>query len=259
MTQKQSKQSFFSAVLLLLMAFGTVAGATWAWFTIADYTKVRAMSMEISTGFNLRFDLKAHKEFEDYVKTLSFGEIVSRMSQEQHFDAEHIPLEPVTTSDYQTFRLENGTAVSSSEGSYWSFTLHFMAQDDMVVHLTSASSRGKADGTAVSSSVSGMEKVLRISFTADGKTYVYSPSMGDTSQKTKNAKLFGLPTGSQMVYNNNNAMFSLKENVDKPVVVHIWLEGTDAACDNSLRGGDFSIALRFLGTDAENQLVGELE
>ena len=54
-----------------------------------------------------------------------------------------------------------------------------------------------------------------------------------------------------MKLSDNNAMFSLKEGVDKAVVVHIWLEGTDPACTDALRASDYAIRLRFTGTDME--------
>lgn len=41
------------------------------------------------------------------------------------------------------------------------------------------------------------------------------------------------------------------------MLVHIWLEGTDEACTDQLRGADYSIQMRFVGTDeAGNELDG---
>ena len=53
---------------------------------------------------------------------------------------EETPLQPVTTSmTAVTFTYENGTAVvDDKSGAYLEVTLHFMAEKDMVVHLTSA-------------------------------------------------------------------------------------------------------------------------
>ena len=47
-------------------------------------------------------------------------------------------LEPVTTADEEVFTYENGAVVSDTSGAYLTFTLHFMAEKDMLVHLTSA-------------------------------------------------------------------------------------------------------------------------
>jgi hypothetical protein len=168
---------------------------------------------------------------------------------------QEVPLEPVTTEDVETFTLENGTVVESDSGAYLTFTLHFMAAQDMLVHLTSASTAGSSDGTAITSSASTLPSAMRISFTADGVTYVYDPGLGDTSTEESYGKTFGLADGSQRVLSDDNAMFYLKAEVDKPVVVHVWLEGTDENCTDDLRGADYSIRLRFVGTDEENNLL----
>jgi hypothetical protein len=225
--QTERKRRLSTSLLLFLVALLSITAATVAWFTIADRTLVRAMNMEVTSGANLRFDLDAHSRFEQYVKTLYFSQISQRISQEQGFDMQEVPLEPVTTEDVETFTLENGTVVES----------------------------GSSDGTAITSSTSTLPSAMRISFTADGVTYVYDPGLGDTSTEESYGKTFGLADGSQMVLSNDNAMFYLKAEVDKPVVVHVWLEGTDENCTDDLRGADYSIRLRFVGTDEENNLL----
>ena len=163
------------------------------------------------------------------------------------------PLEPVTTSDFAVFTLENETVVAPESGSYLEFVLHFMAKQDMVVHLTSAdSAAGVKDGTAVTSSNSALPQAMRISFTADGFTSVYAPGMEATASHGKSYKVFGLPAAGSMIYNDDNAMFSLRADQDKPVIVRIWLEGTDPACTDELRGADYAITLRFEGTDSKH-------
>jgi hypothetical protein len=251
-TESNEKRTLYTSLLLLMLALISVVAATVAWFTIADRAKVKSMNMEITTGANLRFDLDAHDTFDEYVKTLTFSQIADRILSEKKFDMKTIPLEPVTTSDYVNFQLEDGTVVESSSGSYLEFTLHFMASEDMVVHLTSASTEGESDGTLISSNNNALSSAMRISFTADSSVYVYDPGMGSGSSSGGGQKTFGLPSAGNMVLNNDNALFSLKEGVDKPVVVHVWLEGTDESCTDELRGADYSIRLRFLGTDENN-------
>ena len=68
-----------TSILLVLLALVSITAATVAWFSIADRTKVRSMSMEITTGVNLRFDLDAHDTFDEYVKTLGFEQIGERI------------------------------------------------------------------------------------------------------------------------------------------------------------------------------------
>ena len=120
-----------------------------------------------------------------------------------------------------------------ASGAYLEFTLHFMGEKDMLVHLTEEnSSADEADGTAVNSKNPELPQAMRIAFTADGKTTVYDP--GKSREKKQ-------------------LLFSLKKEEDKEVKVHIWLEGTDPACTDALRNADYEIRLRFDGTDLDGK------
>lgn len=249
---KQSKRLLLTSILLVLLALASVAAATLAWMSIADRTRVSTMRLDITSGPNLRFDLDSHPEFEDYVKTLSFNQIAQRIARDQGYNPKETPLSPVTTDDCVHFTLEDGTAAQT--GDYLEFTLHFIAMQDMVVHLTSASSPKAGDGTQVTSKNKDLPPALRISFTAE-QTSIYSPSLGNTAVSAPMGRLFGLPEGEAMTYNQNNALFRLKQGVDKPVTLRIWLEGTDEKCTDDLRSADFQIQLRFAGTDEEGNLL----
>lgn len=247
----------FTTVALALLALASLSAVTFAWFSIADFTRVSMLDLTVTTGISMRFDLSAHDTFEEYVRTLGFDEIGAHIRDVFGYDPNTVPLEPVTTADGAVYTLEHGSVVRNDEGKYLEFTLHFIATRDMIVHLTSSSARdyeGGFEGTLFQSETPGTSEAMRISFTTDGTTWVYDPGMGDTSEKIGNIKTFGLPSGANMVYNNNNAMFSLKQDTDKPVIVRIWLEGTDEKCVNSLKGSEFSIRLRFEGTDQNNKL-----
>ena len=251
---KVIRSRFYTSVLLVLMALVAVTAATVAWFSIADNTRVRSMSLDIVSDVDLRMDLDAHRTIEQYVKTLSFEQIAERIQKEKGFSMETTPLEPVTTSDQKTFTYENGQTAADTSGAYLEFTLHFMAEKDMILHLTSADSSAEAsDGTAVISENSALPPSMRISFTTDGNTWIYDPGMGAASSTESNAKTFGLPESGAMKINNDNAMFSLKEGVDKAVEVHIWMEGTDLACTDELKGSNYSIRLRFTGEKTNDQ------
>ena len=251
--EKSRKRVLFS-LLLLLVAMVSLVAASVAWFTIADFTKVHSMSMDITSGTNLRFDLDAHETFEEYVKTLNFQQIAQRILREKGYDMRTVPLEPVTTENYVTYQFEDGSEVSASSGAYLEFVLHFMATEKMLVHLTST---GTADGmgTVVASSNADLPKAMRISFSVDGTTYVYDPDMGDEAARQGNVKILGLPAPSDMVLNDNNQLFGLNKDEDKPVTVRIWLEGTDEACTDALRKADYAISLRFVGTDEDNKIL----
>ena len=147
-----------------------------------------------------------------------------------------------------SFTLEDGTAAKPEY--YLEFTLHFMASEDMIVHLTSAG----LDGTRVQSSIAALPRALRLSFTAE-QTSIYDPGLGDSWHQTNAGKVFGLPGGDSITYHQGNTLFSLKAGVDKPVVLRVWLEGTDEACTDELRDMDYSIRLRFVGTDENGNLL----
>ena len=246
---KVIRNRFYTSLLLVLMALVAVTAATVAWFSIADKAKVRSMGLEIMSDVDLRMDLDAHRTIEQYVKTLSFESIAKRILQEKGFSMEETPLKPVTTSDCSTFTFENGSTADAASGVYLEFTLHFMAERDMIVHLTSANSSSAEDGTLVSSENSQLPRAMRISFTTDGQSWVYDPGMEDSLQNNSGLRTFGLGSASAMRISDNNALFSLKQGQDKAVVVHIWLEGTDEACTDELQSADYSIRMRFTGTD----------
>ena len=256
--KKNVRQRVYISLMLTLIALVAVTAATVAWFSIADRTKVNTMGLDIVADVEMRMDLDAHDTLDQYVRTLSFESIQNRIQREKGFSMSATPLSPVTTSDYSTFTYENGKVAEATEGSYLEFTLHFMAAKDMIVHLTSAESdTGKGDGTMVSSSVAALPQTMRISFTADGQTWVYDPGAGDLLSSSGAVRVFGLASAADMKVGDNNALFTLKEGEDKPVVVHIWIEGTDPACTDELKKADYSIRLRFTGTDMNGKSFTE--
>ena len=143
--EMSGRSRLYTSVLLVLMALVAVTAATVAWFSIADNTKVKTMSLDIVADTDLRMDLDPHETIDQYVKTLSFESIADRIQSEKGFSMRDKPLDPVTTSDEQTFTYENGTVVSDTSGAYLEFTLHFMAEKDMTVHLSSADSKSGAE------------------------------------------------------------------------------------------------------------------
>ena len=240
--EKQARSRLYTSVLLVLLSLVAVTAATVAWFSIADNTKVKTMGLDIISDTDLRMDLDPHETIEQYVKTLSFEQIAERMQRDKGFSMAETPLEPVTTVDETVFTFENGNVAESTSGAYLEFSLHFMAAKDMIVHLTSANS-----STAIMSWNTNLAQAMRISFSADGWTWIYDAGMGDTSGTSGTTKIFGLPRASVMKLTDDNAMFSLKEGENKEIKVHIWLEGTDLACTDELKATQYSIRLRFMG------------
>lgn len=250
------RQRVYISFLLVCIALVAITAATVAWFSIADKTRVQTMGLDIITDVELKMDLDPHDTIDDYVKTLTFDDIAERMQKDKGYSMKETPLEPVTTSDYNIFTYEDGTKVEENSGSYLSFTLNFMAERDMIVHLTSADSSSNADdGTAVSSKVPSLPKAMRISFETDDTVWVYNPGGTDSLNKSHggSVRAFGLPAADSMKLSDTNSLFLLKKGVNKAVQVHVWLEGTDPACTDDLQAADYSIKLRFAGTDMSGQ------
>ena len=251
------KRMLPTSLLLLLVALVFVTAGTAAWFSISDNTRLYSINMDITAGAALRFDLDPHPDISGYTGTLSFSAIADRILRDYGFDPRSSELTPVTTENYTDFTLRSGKIQSAESGAYLEFTLHFMAAQDMYVHLSSANSRRGADGTLVSSALTDLPDAMRISFTIGQDVMVFDPGMGDDSEISShnfgNVKYFGLPNADDMVYNEQNSMFYIKAYSDLPVIVHVWMEGTDPACTDLLKGGDYSIRLRFVGTDENNE------
>ncbi|MDD5863372.1 MAG: hypothetical protein PUD80_01875 [Firmicutes bacterium] len=251
----RSARELAIALLLLLLAVGCVTAATTAWLSIADYARVRSMNLDVTTGANLRFDLDPHPVLEDYVTTLKFRQIADRVQRDRGFDPAVTPLEPVTTDDYDRFTYEEGDEADPNGGDYLEFTLHFMSAKDMYVHLTSANSKDKQDGTSVTGNPPQLLQAMRIAFTVGDTTIIYTPGSAAAAANPGGAKLFDLPSADRMVLNDANQMFFLPANTNVPVKVQVWLEGTDNACDDELIGAEYSIQLRFVGADENHNLM----
>ncbi|MBQ7566516.1 MAG: hypothetical protein IJT18_05290 [Oscillospiraceae bacterium] len=242
------QKSYLTLILALLALIG-IAGATAAWFSLGDHGRVYSMQLDITTGAALRFDTVQHAEFTDYQKTLSFTDIAAAVRQQYGYDMRTTPLRPVTTANGTTFTLRDGTVVQSNSGSYWEIPLHFIANEDLIVHLTADNSLNADDGTRISSSRPTLPRSMRISFDSGDSIAVYDPGMGDSATTNGKIKNFGLQTPPVSVYNQNSVLFSLKKDTDKLVILRIWMEGTDEACTDELKNADFRIQLRFDGTD----------
>lgn len=245
-------------ILLFFIALASVVAVTVAWISIADNGRVRSMNIDITAGISMKFDLDEHESIADYIETLKFDQIADRINRDLGYNLREVPLEPVTSTDAASFALENGTVVPERDGKYLTFTLHFMSMEDMIVHLTTKTEDGQ-EGTLIGSENPNVPQAMRISFTADGQTYIYDPGMGNGSTTSGAVKTFGLPSGDNMEYNDHNAMFRLTAEKDKEVLVHVWLEGNDSACTDDIKGASYQIALRFQGTDENNLPLEEDE
>ncbi len=232
------KNKLSNLILLISVALIAVTAVSYAWFTISDNARLTTMYMDVTSGLSLRIDLDAHENFEDYKQSLAFSDIEARIRSERGIDIGQVPMEPVTTSNLGSFTFEKGNAASAAEGHYIEFTLHFIAQGDMWVHLTSSSSKNADNGTFIGSAGANSEAMahaMRIGFSHEGGTFIYDPGEDDIAGLTDGNRLFFIP-----------------ENTDYPVTVYVWMEGTDPYCTNDLKGLEYIVRMRFEGSDENN-------
>jgi len=243
------KETISTTLIIVLISVVSITVATLAWFSIADATRLSNMRLDITTGKSLRFDLDEHESFEEYASSLSFEKIKNRIKNDSGIDISEVKLEPITTIDGKNFNYEDGTACLIEEEKYYEFTLHFMATTDMNVHLTTLDSKDGNDGTLIESDNPDTPNAMRVCFDTGNSVLVFDPGKDDTVEKTDKISIFGLLPKEKMKYNSTNMLFYLPAEKDVPVKVRIWLEGTDESCTNSIKKSDYSIQLRFEGTD----------
>lgn len=237
-----TKQLVITTILLVIIAALGVTAVSLAWFTINDITRINSMVMNITSGLNFKIDLLPHTSYEDYKHTLTFPEIREKVREEKGYDMAVTPLVPVTTLDYRNFTLEHGEPVSVRSGYYVEYTLHFKTdcESGLWVHLTERNSKNQSDGTYLwSDEHPELANAMRIAFDTPDGIVVYNPGASERFRElTDDSRMFWLPY-----------------DTDIPVLVRIWLEGTDDACNNSLKGLNYNLRLRFEGTDETNQPI----
>lgn len=239
--------TIWTTLLVVIIALVCITLATRAWFSIADNTKLKNMSMDITTGRSLRFDLVEHKTFDEYAKTLGFEQIADRIFLDKGIDITAEPLNPVTTEDGITFYYEHGEDAEPKD--YIEFVLHFKATTDMLVHLTTEDSEGKDDGTEIMSDDPGVEEAMRIAFDTGDKVFIYDQGASGIRKTSRNLTILGLSPNGHMEYNEESTLFRIEEGEDVPITVRIWVEGNDEACNNDIKFTNYMIKMRFIGTD----------
>lgn len=236
--KNSTRQLVPTSILLLLVALVAVLAVTYAWFSIADNTRVN-LSMDVTTGKFIRVDMEAHEGYEDYKPSLTFEEIKNYVLTHEGRDYSNIVLEPVTSENGRTFTFEHGEPVETKDGVYIEYTLHFYSLDNVYVHLSALNSRDRVDGTKITSNDdAAVGRAMRISFTdKNGKTHIYNPKGNINYTK----------------YKKDTIICEITPEKDEPVVVRIWLEGNDPECTNAIKNMDFALQMRFEATDLNFQ------
>ncbi len=253
--QKLRKRKRLIVFLCILTILG-MTSATFAWFTVNTFAGVQVFELQISTGDDLRVSMDNHgSDIEQYTHMITNDMINSYLRSKYNKTMEDIILDPVTTADGKTFTYQDGTVVEANgDESYFEFECYFIATRNMHVHLTTEAAddnglqTGASGGTEVSTDSpapqSDVIRSCRVDFDGEGntvKTYEPNKSGQSTSLPT-----FDLPSGN-MVYNDDNNLFTLEKLTPKKVAVRVWLEGEDPECDNDIQRADLKIKLSFVG------------
>lgn len=235
--KKMSSATLLGAsIRLFIVALVAVSTITFAWFTISDNTRVSMLSMDVTTGKSLRIDVEPHDLYEDYKQSLPWADINDYVKAHRNVDYDTVPLVPVTSNDAKNFYTQKGAPVYTDQLQYIEYVLHFKSQDHVLVHLTEANSAQADDGTKILSPTPALPGAMRIGFEMpDGSVHIYRTNSNiDYMQQDKSTMLFDLPA-----------------DTDLPVTVRIWIEGTDPACTNALKGKDYTLMMRFIATDMD--------
>lgn len=250
---KRRKRIIIFISILTILSMTT---ATFAWFTVNTFAGVQIFELQISTGDDLRVSMENHgADIDQYTHTITNDMLNSYLRSRNNKTLEDIVLDPVTTSDGKTFTYQDGTVVeANADESYFEFECYFIATRNMHVHLTTAAAdenglqTGNTGGTEVSTDSpapqSDVIRACRVDFDGEGntvKTYEPNKSGQSTSLST-----FDLP-GGDMVYNDDNNLFTLEKLTPKKVTVRVWLEGEDPECDNDIQRANLQIKLSFVG------------
>lgn len=270
---RKRKSIGFALILLCVTILATVT-STYAWFAVAGYVRLHQMEIYISGGPSLRVDAFPHDgDITQYVKTLE-SERVSRQLQERFgFDLMEVALDPLTTGDGKTFYYEKENVsdppvpAETDTGNLLEFTLYFIADKDMWLHLSTQNVDDVANtGTMMIPNGTGTRrdivKCARMSFEVDGEIRMIvipdedTTLLGQAAQDAANAPTpILLPPADQKEYTDATRICHLTEGVETAVTVRLWLEGEDPHCNDLIVKAAMTLQLTFVGTEDDNTPV----
>lgn len=193
-----------------------------------------------------------------------------------------IKLWPVTSGNGVKLYTESGNVGSATVGPekmyFLQLTLTFLSDTDMDVYLNGDNSSATVDDkTQVTANTAGSQadenavKALRISFedTAAETSLIYEPGYDGAATTLHGAAKTDAKGDRQPTFtylgdnsgrhkdasNESPALFSLKANTPKVIVIRMWVEGEDAQCVNNssvnIERAKVNVRLRFsaAGTD----------
>lgn len=258
----QSRVKRRTTLLVAVIAILILITGTMAWFTLNSFSSVDNITMEITTGVDLRVDVENHgSDLRSYKKIITNDMINQYLSSAGGSDRSltNLRLDPVTTPNGMApFKNEKGVTRDPNSTSYLEFKVWFISSRDMWVHLNSDTEtvQGTETGkTAVTTTSTGAQadivKAVRVSYEADGSAAIYEPNKGAA---VAGQTTFDLPV--PMAFTNGTRLFHLNELEPKQVTIRVWAEGEDPECDDDVQQANLKVEMLFTGTDDNNQILG---
>ena len=251
---KGSVRTKVSVALLFLLIFSMIS-ATFAWFTISEFSSVNNMNISIGSGVQLFISGEDHgSDIALYSKELTNEDINAQLPEGVSLD--DFVLFPVTSTNGREMYTQGGDLKAANGNSYLEFTAYLISTESMWVHLTSEDTEaGANNGTKVATTDTGVRadivKCTRVSFTdaESNKTVIYEPGKGNGAD-VAGQTTFDLP--SPMKLSDSTRVCYLEKMTPKKVVIRIWIDGEDPECDDDVQLSNLQVRLNFRGTDENN-------
>ena len=251
-----------STLLVAIIAVLILITGTMAWFTLNSFSSVDNISMEITTGVDLRVDTVNHgNDIKQYKKVITNEMINGYLASAggTNKSLTNIKLDPLTTPNGMApFKTQKGATVNANSDTYLEYKVFFIASKEMWVHLSSdtATVEGTTTGkTSVTTTSTGSQadiiRAVRISFESGGSAAIYEPNKGSA---VAGQTTFDL--GAAGTYSNETRLFHLNELTPLEVTIRLWAEGEDPECDDDVQAANLGVSLLFAGTDDNNQILG---
>lgn len=248
-----------STFLLSVIAMLVLITGTLAWFTLNSFASIENLTMEITTGVDLRVDMVSHgSDIKQYQKVITNEMINSYLSKYNSSIAQQ-RLDPVTTTDGIKFVSQKGATRNPNEtSSFLEFQCYFIASRDMWVHLSTDPGNTDYEATAVTTTETGtmadVVKAIRLSFEDNGTAAIYEPNKGTP---VNGQTTFDLTTPMQ--YSNSTRLFHLNELEPKLITIRLWAEGEDPECDDDVQQANLTVKMLFSGTDDANVPYSDIQ
>ncbi len=248
--RKRRRLIVFIAIITLL----SMTSATVAWFSVNTFAGVDSLDIKISMSAQLKVAMEDYgTDLDKYTKVIT-NDMIDEYLAKYDTSIEDTVLDPVTTTDGETFTNQRGTEREPNDRSYLEFECYFIATEDMWVHLTTESTEaGNDDGTKVTTTSTGAQADVvdctRVGFSAGTNgSAIYEPNR---SNPVNGQSTFDLPSGT-MVYSDNTRLFHLEQLTPTKVAIRLWIDGEDPQCDDDVQDAQLSVQLGFIGCDENN-------